>query len=113
MAFVALHPQEKRQHRSDRRFKRRKIADHTMQNHPRLEQQYESFVAKGYPNMRVEDREKVTEDYYINLNAQTEVENMFLDGRLKYPRVQLTDARLIVIGAILSGVSVLIQLWFM
>ena len=111
LAFVAVYPQKKRQDSCDRRFKGRKIAGYAIQNRPRLKQQYEDFVAKGYPYTRVEDRKKCTEESYVNLHAKSEVENMFLDGRLKYPSMLLTDARLIVIGAILQGLSVLIQLW--
>jgi hypothetical protein len=112
LTFVSV-PKEKRPRWFWSIYERIKIAEYMRQNRSQLETQYGDYKAKGYPNTRPEDREKVTEAYYFYHHAQVAVKNMFLSGRLKRPLPQLTDTKLTTIGAVLSIGGVLVQLLFL
>jgi hypothetical protein len=111
LAFVAL-PEVKRPKWARIIFKRIESAKYKKQNYSRLKQQYEDYKARNYPNTRIEEREKVTEASFIDLQARVEIEHMLDAGTLKYPWRWLTDTRLIVLGAALEAVSIIIQIWF-
>lgn len=107
-AYVGLVPQKARQEGANKKFKERKIEEFKNDNSAQLRADYTKFVADGYPNTRAEDRQILTEEHYADLKANAAVENM----ELKYLEIRWTDARLIVIGTVLSAIVVLLQSLF-
>jgi len=95
LSYVGLRPQNVRQRKANQKYRDNQIAELAKTNRN--------------PNLKEQDRETYTEDFSVNSQARVDVDNMFNDGRVTYPQVALTDARLIVIGTILSVMGVFLQ----
>ena len=108
LTCVALRPQSARQKKADEKFKEESLQDFLERNKERYKSDYKESPTKGYGGITEEDLPLWTESYYIDRRAKDEFYNLWID-HLKYPPVWRTDARLIVIGTLLSVTTVLLS----
>ena len=109
LAYIVVVPQAKRQEKRNIGFRKNEVSDSIKKNHHRLKQEYEKFVANGFPNTREQDRPLLTEQYFMALDARNALENMIGGGDLRYPRIRLMDVRCVVIASALQAVVILLQ----
>lgn len=99
-----LWPQVTRVARADRKIKKKWIAGFSKRQTPRLRREYQDYVAKGYPNTKVEDRSIMSEKYFID---QAAIVAFFNRNARSRPSQRLTDKKVQVIGTIVSVIGVL------